>query len=326
MKKQNLDTPYLHLLENISFEPVFILGLHRSGTSILYKMVDSTGYFNSVTVYDIVYYNSLIYNHVKGLKEEKKEELDKYFKSKNATDRVIDRLEVSPDLPEEYGFHLNKKNMFKGLNEKNYDVFLELCKKVQFTNDPGKKLLLKNPWDFSNFMFIKKRMPNAKFIFIHRNPLRVINSTLKAFRTVLKKRSGYYDLISPDAKKLYENPIIINGGKLLLYQNLPIAVMIVVEHFRKATRYFLNNIPRLQEGVDFVEIRYEDLCREPVKNMERILEFLHIKIDDAEYFSKFVKPRKLILSKDVEMMKKYIYTRMKRYFSYCGYNLDTPLF
>jgi len=326
MDNQNLDKPYLHLLKNISFEPVFILGLHRSGTSILYKMVDSTGHFNSVTVYDIVYYNSLIYNYVKGIEEEKKKELADYFKSKNAIDRVIDKLEVSPDLPEEYGFHLNKKNPVKGLNKNNFDAFMELCKKIQLTNDSNKKLLLKNPWDFSNFMFIKRMLPNAKFVFIHRNPLKVINSTLRALRTALKKRSGYYELISPDTKKVYENPLIIQGGKLLLYQNLPIAVMIAVEHYRKATQYFLNNIHYLQEGVDFVEIRYEDLCREPVICMEKILSFLNIKVDDTEFFSRYVKPRKLTLSKDVELMKRYIYVRMKRYFSYCGYDLNTPLF
>ena len=39
---ENLDKKHLEKLENIEFQPVFILGLHRSGTSILYKILIAT--------------------------------------------------------------------------------------------------------------------------------------------------------------------------------------------------------------------------------------------------------------------------------------------
>lgn len=32
----NLDSQYLNLIENINFHPIFIMGDHRSGTTLLY--------------------------------------------------------------------------------------------------------------------------------------------------------------------------------------------------------------------------------------------------------------------------------------------------
>ncbi len=45
--KKILDDEYIKLVEDASFEPIFIMGLHRSGTSILYKMLGETGNFNT---------------------------------------------------------------------------------------------------------------------------------------------------------------------------------------------------------------------------------------------------------------------------------------
>jgi len=70
VKENQLDDQYRHKIKNLSYKPVFILGLHRSGTSILYKMLQSTGEFNTLTAYDVVYYNRLLYNSIHELTEE----------------------------------------------------------------------------------------------------------------------------------------------------------------------------------------------------------------------------------------------------------------
>jgi hypothetical protein len=45
------DSLYLGVLKNISFQPVFIMGDHRSGTTLLYQMLDAAQCFNVVRAY-----------------------------------------------------------------------------------------------------------------------------------------------------------------------------------------------------------------------------------------------------------------------------------
>jgi hypothetical protein len=61
-----------------------------------------------------------------------------------------------------------------------------MCKKIQFIAGNDKPILLKNPYDFPNFLYIKRVFPNARFVFIHRNPLKTISSTLNAIKMILK--------------------------------------------------------------------------------------------------------------------------------------------
>ncbi len=90
----NLDYKYLPITKNISFKPIFIMGLHRSGTSILYKMLASTKKFNTVTAYHILNYDELLYNKVNNLEEKAIKDLEIIFKNKGITNRKIDNLQI----------------------------------------------------------------------------------------------------------------------------------------------------------------------------------------------------------------------------------------
>ena len=59
----NPDQDYIQDLEQVDFQPVFILGMHRSGTSILYKMLTATDTYNPVTAYHLINYNELLSNY-----------------------------------------------------------------------------------------------------------------------------------------------------------------------------------------------------------------------------------------------------------------------
>ena len=67
-------------------------------------------------------------------------------------------------------------------------------KKIQFLSGNDKPLLLKNPYDFANFLFIKQMFPSAKFVFIHRNPLKTISSLLNAMRMIINEKNPYLDI------------------------------------------------------------------------------------------------------------------------------------
>ncbi len=127
--KKNLDKKYLDKIKDISFTPVFILGFHRSGTSILYKMTSSTDEFNSVTTYHVIQYNRLLYNKIENKEQEIKDKLNDIFSKK---DRGIDRLNVDTELPLEYAFLINNTYLFSKLSKINMDKFQEMCKKIQY--------------------------------------------------------------------------------------------------------------------------------------------------------------------------------------------------
>jgi hypothetical protein len=212
----DLDEKYLYLLNKVDFTPIFIMGEHRSGTTLLYKTLVETECFNFVKAYHIIKYKKILSNHVNDIENQAYQELDDQLKSLGINDRVIDKLKVTPDFPEEYGFILrNLVGDDSKLTDENLSIFKELCQKVQLTSKQNRPLLLKNPWDFSQFLYVKKSLPNAKIIFIHRHPIHVINSKLKAVRSFFSNWNSYLALISQRYKKIFKNPI-----KLFFYRML----------------------------------------------------------------------------------------------------------
>jgi len=94
-----LDDKYLSKLDTIDFEPVFIIGVNRSGTSILYKLLSKTNCFNVVTSYHIIKYDELLNNHINKLEKKSKKELDDYLYEKQPK-RKIDELSINSDFAE----------------------------------------------------------------------------------------------------------------------------------------------------------------------------------------------------------------------------------
>src|SRR5437867_8116334 len=60
------DAPYLAQLKALPSTLVFIMGCHRSGTSLLHHLLAYTGQVNYVTAYDVVHYDSMLFNRVTG--------------------------------------------------------------------------------------------------------------------------------------------------------------------------------------------------------------------------------------------------------------------
>ena len=100
------DDPYLDGLAEVGFDPVFVMGDHRSGTTLLCQLLYGSGCFNAVTAYHLICYDELLHNYYKRNEFNAKKSLKKYFAATGLNDRLIDGVQVSPDLPEEYGFIL----------------------------------------------------------------------------------------------------------------------------------------------------------------------------------------------------------------------------
>ncbi|MDJ0660397.1 MAG: sulfotransferase [Crocosphaera sp.] len=314
------DQTYLNLLSKVDFSPIFILGDHRSGTTLLYKTLVSTECFNYVKAYHIIKYNEILSNHFNHTETQKIEELAEQFRSLGISDRSIDNVMVTPELPEEYGFIL--KNIVDDesyITPKNLPIFQQLCQKIQLISDSNKPLLLKNPWDFPQFMYVKEIIPHAKFIFIHRHPIHVINSKIKAVRTLLASWNPYTSLIAKWYRKVYQNPFQRYLYQLLYSPYFNLGVRRATQQSLTSHSYFLENIDSLLEQ-DYLSIKYEDLCQDPQKTVEKILDFLSLEAQVSLDYHKLIKPRSINLLPEVEKNAQPIRQQLQAYFTYHNYN------
>lgn len=319
---QNLDQQHLKKLENVEFQPVFILGLHRSGTSILYKMLTATQCFNPVTAYHLIKYDQLIHNYINKKEEDVKHELTNSFKEQGQTDRGIDRLKITADFAEEYGFLLGQKTFQMYITPKNLPLSTEMTKKIQFISNNDKPILLKNPYDFPNFLYVKKVFPNAKFVFIHRHLFKTLSSTIKALKVLLRRKNPYTTQLFKLYNKLFENPLLLLVVRQLFIRFSPFGMILLTISSSNSTKYYLKNIQKLPKD-DYLSITYEDLCRNPQKNMEAILNVLNIKTSSRIDFKIFIKPRKTQLDPSVKQLERFIFKCMKNYFTEFNYKIET---
>ncbi|MHA2283895.1 MAG: sulfotransferase, partial [Promethearchaeota archaeon] len=81
------DEPYFSKLDNVHYRPVFILGFHRSGTTLLYELMAMTGSFKIITTYHVLYYDELLANHFEGTADQAHQELNDWFASLNIKTR-----------------------------------------------------------------------------------------------------------------------------------------------------------------------------------------------------------------------------------------------
>jgi hypothetical protein len=316
-KPENKDQKYVHLIKNLSYNPIFILGLHRSGTSILYKMLAKTDCFNIVTAYNLIKFNELLHNHVNGKEKDAKKNLEKYFFEIGITKRAIDNLEVKPDFAEEYGFLLSNLDSPCKLDDNNIEVLDDLCKKIMYISGNNKPILLKNPYDFSNFLYIKNKFPNAKFVFIHRNPISVINSSINAWRVLFEKKNPYTSLLSKRYEKNFVNPLQHKFIKFYFSSKGFFGLRSVIKLVNNSTDYYMENIDKLDLNC-FISIKYEDLCNDPNMIIRNITDFLECSIDID--FAKYIKPRNLNLFKDVEKKQKMVKNKMNLYYKKLKYD------
>lgn len=317
MKEETyIDDKYINKLNNITFDPVFILGLHRSGTSILYKMLGQTNQFNILTAYHILNYDELLYIHENNLEKKKTDEINNLFISKGITNRKTDNMEVTANYAHEYMYVFLKRNYPWKINLKNKHLFDELCKKLKYISDKNYYVLLKNPHDFSNFIYIKKLYPNAKFIFIHRNPIHVISSVMRLWHTNLKNKNEYLALFSKKYDQLFNNPFYLFLTRFYYTSHFPIGTLETIYASSKETKYYLKNIKYLSEN-DYISIKYEDLCKKPNKTISDVMNFLHL--ESNKDFGSEIKPRNLDLIPEVRFFSKFIFKKMKSYFEYCDY-------
>jgi len=228
---------------------------------------------------------------------------------------------LNADFAEEYGFLLGKKSSKMHITKGNFSIFTELCKKVQYISQNHKPILLKNPYDFPNFLLIKKLYPNARFIFIHRHPIKTISSTINAVKLIFSKKNWYTAQLFRTYNKIYENPLLLRMTQFLFIYCSPLGLLYLTHQMKISTRFFIHNIEHLPNH-DFINIRYEELCTDADGTLHSIQQFLGYQNDNKMNFQSQIHERQMVLDSDVEKFKRFIYGMLKQYFEYWEYLLD----
>lgn len=314
---------YLEQLDSVDLKPVFIVGPHRSGTTILQHVLGQTGCFNVTTAYHVLCHRHLLEQHFTGREEDARQQLRRLFASKGllseehhglpgrgARDGQQDSVPISPDVPEEYCWALKQSRRII-VNPQNLKNFTDFCKKLQVIQDRSRPLLLKNPYDTLNFLYLHRVFPQARFVFIHRNPLEVVNSQVRLVRAMLRKKSEYYAMIIERYRWLCERPIPMRIVAMLLSERFPLLAWQVSHHVSRNFDYVLKNLDRL--GDTAIGITYPELCREPDTTVQRILDFLKLREQISQDYSRVLRSREPSFTPDVERWRGWLEKRNQAY-------------
>jgi hypothetical protein len=325
------DQPYLAQLKAMPSTLVFIMGCHRSGTSMLHHLLAHTGQVNYLTTYDIVHYDSLLANRVTGREAAVKAALQKRLGEEK--DRGLDNLPVGADLPEEYRFILTTFDIPMGwqsrrhideifaphLTPRTFDRFQELCRKKHFLAPEDRPLVLKDPADYYfNFFEVHKMLPQAKFIFIHRHPLPVLNSYLQSFGALMDNKSSYWALLDPGYARFFTRPSL-RRTLATISMRTNWYTRLVLKRLLESFRYYLDNITRLPED-RYAVLRYEDLCQDSAGSLSMASSRLNLNLV-PRVPQKFVAPRKLnVLPRATRQYQKQ-HEALRPYLEHCRYEL-----
>ena len=183
-------------------EPVFILGHWRSGTTFVHNILSLDKHFGYNTTYQTVFPNLMLFGQP-------------MFKKTMAwlmpDKRPTDNMELNVDLPQEEEFALanmtsvsyynfwffpkawdeytNKYLTFRDASaaeKKEFqDTFRQLVR-ISLHNTRGTQFLSKNPPHTARVKEILEMYPNAKFIYLMRNPYTVFESTRSFFTNTIQ--------------------------------------------------------------------------------------------------------------------------------------------
>jgi hypothetical protein len=266
---------------NIINDPVFILGFYRSGTSYLHQFLTQDDRFGYHTNFQMILPEIMLTSE---------KTLSPFFdficRLFNLQDPVH-RKQMSFRFPGEedaamttglnvrgtqWGYffpkimmeHFYKYVLFQHVSEPEIEEwkkdFIFLLKKISLANQ-GKQLVLKSPPNTARIKLLLSLFPNAKFIFIHRNPYEVYASNKRFWEVT--------------------NKIYALGGVKSVDSN-----SIILETYAEMTNQYLLDRELIQDG-RLIEIAYGELITNPIETMRKIYERLDF--NDFGYCEKTMK-------------------------------------
>ncbi|PCJ20913.1 MAG: hypothetical protein COB04_03330 [Gammaproteobacteria bacterium] len=298
---KSADNQHLHELDKMPVKPIFIMGLHRSGTTFLYDSISKCFPVANLSLYHIFYYHRLMTNHKEGHETRDRETLNRLFKSLDITDRKIDAVEVNDEMVEEYGWMLRNESYHISAHETNKDYLKQICQKLLYVHPGSKAVLLKNPWDTAKASDILKWFPDAKFIYITRDPIYILNSQINAGLDLMTGDQPFQTMLIDEFKApggkatmsvVYAAWKLIRGLKQIVGNGIYGFVLnkLVKQTLKSDLAGYYQAIEELPSESVF-QLTYGGFNKDPVGKLEAIQKFLDLPFDESPESIK-PKPRK----------------------------------
>ena len=245
--------------ENLK-DPIFIIGHWRSGTTLLHNLMCTDPEMGYPTTYQTVFPNNLFSFQwlfkivMKMLMPDK---------------RPVDNVSLNVNYPQEEEFAINNEIPFsfynwwyfpkntreiadeyllnKTTNPKDTEAWKINFKRFvnrSLLNTNGTRFISKNPPHTARIPQILSMYPNAKFIYIHRNPYEVVRSTFAFFKSILPTTQ----LQEIDDKSLMSDILWVYKQLILKYETDK------------------KSIP----AENLIEVKYADLVNKPDKEIQHI--------------------------------------------------------
>ncbi|TFF98223.1 MAG: sulfotransferase [Promethearchaeota archaeon] len=267
----------------ISEPPIFIIGHWRSGTTHLHNILIQDNKFGFISMLQATFPSSFITTNVF------KKFLDFFLPEK----RPMDNMKLGTLKPQEdeltmsnlsmYSFynafyfprkmieHFYRYVMFEGIKDGIQDKWMEtyvnLLKKATYYMH-GRRLILKNPSHTARIPVLLEMFPDAKFIFISRNPYVIYPSMVNFYDTAIK----YFILQTISDEEIDKNLRLI---------------------YKMMMESYFEDKELIPEG-NLIEVRFSELQRDPLDLVERIYGKLNIDgfQENEERFKAYIDSRK----------------------------------
>lgn len=264
--------------------PVFILGHWRSGTTFVHNVLACDRQFGYTTTYQTVFPHLMLWG----------QPLFKAGMSRLMPDkRPTDNMPLGPDLPQEEEFALSNMMPYTFYNfwffpnelplyRKRYLTFetateeekqcfrdtLTKLIRISLWNTGGKRFLSKNPPHTARVSELLKIFPDAKFIYLMRNPYTVFESTRSFFNNTIRPLQLQH--ISPATIEKH-----------------------ILETYSEIYRKYESDKPFIPQG-NLIEIRFEDFESDPLSVTRKIYDTLSLPCfaEARENISRYLLSRK----------------------------------
>ncbi len=224
---------------------------------MLYELLAASGCFSIVTARHVVDADALFLGD--GRPSTSGFAALRRLASLGLSNRDVEAVRVGPDTPEEYGFLLDRRHAGFTLTAGNAHVFRRLCEAIRSRDPERRLLLLKNPWDFGHADRIRRLIPGARFVFIHRNPLHVLSSTLRFIANWGTHPNAYLALLSDRYRSFAQSEFPLRAARWLCAHARGPLLNAILGYDAMQTRGYLRS--RATLGPDAaIDVRYEDLC------------------------------------------------------------------
>jgi hypothetical protein len=258
--------------------PLVVLGLARSGTTYLYHLLcqdPSLAYPTWSQVYNPHTFLTRE-GHTRGPASQALRALNwlfsrwEYGRSSPPADRGFDRVRVTPATPEEDEFALlncGQSRLLPFLFPLQAESLLAMERKELWQGSwlgflrklggihPGRRLVLKSPWHMARVPWILELFPEAKFVFISREPGQVLRSSMAmhqmALLTALQDLGG-----GPESQRRFAEWAAFASAREQILSYLEHRALIPAGHLH--------------------ELRYEDLRRDPEGELEKLYRALSL--------------------------------------------------